>query len=310
MKKYRYPAYFIIGLLLFSACKKDDNGNAKNEPYDKPVYAIAIQDETVWVGTWGNGLYRLEGEQWTNYRVADGLINDNIEALAVDQAGRLWAGTSTGLCKLENGTWTSYTTDDGLLSVNVKCLYCDPDGNVWAGTGKNGLSKYNGTGFTTLQVNPEQCHNMGHIHAITVDADGNIWAGSCITGLSVFDGENWTHEVNGLTVFVNACLCAANGDVWIAHCNGVDKYSDGVWTRYTVASGLADNCTLCLAADPQQNVFIGTENGLSGFDGNLWITLTTEHGLSDNYVSAIACDQHQGIWVGSTEGLVYLGPSD
>ena len=78
---------------------------------------------------------------------------------------------------------------------------------------------------------------------------------------------------------------------------------DGInWTVYdTSNSGLPENYILCLAADGNGNIWIGSNN-LTKFDGINWtIYNKTNSGLPGRYVSYITIDKDGNKWIG-TEG--------
>ena len=80
---------------------------------------------TVWAGTSGadGGISCFDGASWTVLPVFSG----SVEALVVDDLGRLWVGTDgsgvglyRGGCGTDGSTdWTWYTVDDGLASNKV-----------------------------------------------------------------------------------------------------------------------------------------------------------------------------------------------
>src|SRR5579883_765582 len=73
----------------------------------------------IWAGTYGKGLWRLEGDQTKLFTMSDGLSSDQIRSLVVDSDGTLWIGTfGGGLNALRNGRFHRYTAHDGLLSDN------------------------------------------------------------------------------------------------------------------------------------------------------------------------------------------------
>jgi ligand-binding sensor domain-containing protein len=51
--------------------------------------------------------------------------------------------------RISTAGWTSYTTANGLAGDNVNCITADKDGIIWAATNANGLSKFDGTAWTT-----------------------------------------------------------------------------------------------------------------------------------------------------------------
>lgn len=77
----------------------------------------------IWLGSKGNGLYRLTGEQsgdytFRNYTRSDGLPNNTIVGMAEDRAGRIWLFTDRGISQLDPATmrFTNYSREEGLPS--------------------------------------------------------------------------------------------------------------------------------------------------------------------------------------------------
>jgi ligand-binding sensor domain-containing protein len=100
-----------------------------------PIFAVqAGADGTVWAGTLGGGLRRLQGGGFTTYTTKDGLPSDTVSTLALRADGSLWAGTPAGLGAFSAGRWRAYTTSDGLPSDEVDCLLEDSARTLWIGT--------------------------------------------------------------------------------------------------------------------------------------------------------------------------------
>jgi len=102
-----------------------------------PNYIVAIAvdaDGAAWAGTWGGGLSRFDGTNWTTMTMSDGLPSNHIFSLYSD-GDDLWIGTSHGLVKKSaDGTLTTYTREDGLYSDAVFSLAKDKDGTLWVGS--------------------------------------------------------------------------------------------------------------------------------------------------------------------------------
>jgi hypothetical protein len=93
-----------------------------------------------WVGTSG-GVSEFDGTNWITYTTADGLSNNNVNAVAIDLQGNKWFGfgfSGGGVSKFDGTNWTSYTTADGLGSNSVYSIYIDAKGNKWFGFGDSG----------------------------------------------------------------------------------------------------------------------------------------------------------------------------
>lgn len=103
-----------------------------------PNYIVALEVDatgTVWVGTWGGGLARFDGEKYVNYTVQDGLPSNHVFMLHEDQDGILWIGTSDGLVQFNNGNFDNHlTTHQGLFSNTVFSMATQQDDFLWVGS--------------------------------------------------------------------------------------------------------------------------------------------------------------------------------
>lgn len=99
------------------------------------VFSLLVTpDDSVWVGTWGGGVSRFDGEKWHNLTEADGLAGNIVYSIAQTPDGALWFGTHRGLSRYADGRWQTLDRRDGLLENNVYTLAVDGDGDLWAGT--------------------------------------------------------------------------------------------------------------------------------------------------------------------------------
>ncbi len=113
-----------------------------------PNYVVALQvdaEGVVWVGTWGGGLSRFDGENWKTYTVDDGLPSNHVFMLHIDPSGRLWAGTSDGLVLKTGENFRLFTRNDGLLSDTVFSMVNSSDGMAWVGS-YGGVARIQGLG--------------------------------------------------------------------------------------------------------------------------------------------------------------------
>ncbi|MFY9152681.1 MAG: two-component regulator propeller domain-containing protein [Prolixibacteraceae bacterium] len=119
-------------------------------PSDK-VYSICVTaDGTQWFGT-DKGVARHVGyktlENWTVFNAANGLVNNFVQAVAVDHKGNVWFGTKGGVTVYDNSSMRSFTEKDGLTSNNILCISVDKAGVVWMGT-DSGITSFADHKFT------------------------------------------------------------------------------------------------------------------------------------------------------------------
>jgi ligand-binding sensor domain-containing protein len=103
-----------------------------------PNYIVALEVDTdgvVWVGTWGGGLARFDGEKYVNYTVQDGLPSNHVFMLHQDEQGILWVGTSNGVAQVNDGKFENYLTiHEGLYSNTVFSMATQQDDLLWIGS--------------------------------------------------------------------------------------------------------------------------------------------------------------------------------
>ena len=109
---------------------------AADEQSSEIINCVAADStDRIWLGTKGLGIWIWDGQGWSQYTRADGLAADTVWAIAFDDAGRAWVGTSGGLNVLDGESWTTYTVADGLAYNDVRAFAFVEDG-VWIGTWK------------------------------------------------------------------------------------------------------------------------------------------------------------------------------
>jgi ligand-binding sensor domain-containing protein len=110
----------------------EDISTAYNPNY---IVALAVDNEgIVWVGTWGGGLARFDGESFKNYTVRDGLASNHVFMLHQDQHGVLWIGTSNGMSRFNGDSFSTMTTADGLFSNTIFSMDTQLDSTLWVGS--------------------------------------------------------------------------------------------------------------------------------------------------------------------------------
>ena len=103
-----------------------------------PNYIVALEVDRngiVWVGTWGGGLARFDGESYINYTVSDGLPSNHVFMLHEDRNGSLWVGTSNGLARFNGEEFSDrLTIHEGLFSNTVFSMDTQGEDVLWIGS--------------------------------------------------------------------------------------------------------------------------------------------------------------------------------
>ena len=89
----------------------------------------------LWVGTSGKGLFvQTKDGGFINYKVADGLVDNVVNAISEDFENNLWIGTDRGLMIFKQGKFDAYLSKRELEDTAITSLALDGSGNMWIGT--------------------------------------------------------------------------------------------------------------------------------------------------------------------------------
>ncbi len=234
---------------------------------------------------------------------ANGLVDNYITAVAVDNDGNIWFGTNgEGVSVFTPpDIWTSYTTANSLLeSDNITDIAVHPNtGNIWV-THDLGASEFNGFEWINYYVSGE------FYNTITIDAD-TIWVGNEMGELYRYHGLTWNYfspTPPTIENAINDIVIDNAGNIWLASDIGVFQFNGLAWIDYSdvgmqVVNAIANNNF----PGPGGNIWVGTEDScLVFFDGFTW---STPLPAGAPPISDIAINNMTGeIWAASsTEGV-------
>ena len=109
------------GLNLFDGATRKTYDTSNSALPSNYLTSIAIDKQNrVWVGTFGAGVARLDGEQWT--RVGVSLANNYINALALDANGNPWVATNDGAFFYDGKTLAPSGAEGSPTSSGLRCV--------------------------------------------------------------------------------------------------------------------------------------------------------------------------------------------
>ncbi len=144
-----------------------------------------------WLATGTSGLLYYSADTIINYTEKDGLINDQVNTLAVDKNQNVWVGTYMGLSRFKNGEFCNLTTYDNLPAKVVFFLQIDDKGDLWVGTERGlvhiGLDQNSEpTFFRSYGLNDGFGGPECNLNAVCKNPDGTLMFGT-IGGITVYD---------------------------------------------------------------------------------------------------------------------------
>jgi len=180
------------------------------------VWSVLVdREQTVWAGTWGGGLYFLQGDRFQRTTGPE-VIHREAHALFQDRQGRLWIGTQGGLAVRDRGQWQVVIPSADLPPLVVQALAQDREDRLWIGTVRGGLLAWQHGQFTVFRKTDGLPGD--DVSALCVDDDGVLWAGSSGSGLGRRQDGRWTRFTTreGLpSNSINYLVDDGQGFLWI-----------------------------------------------------------------------------------------------
>ncbi|MBQ3361599.1 MAG: helix-turn-helix domain-containing protein [Prevotella sp.] len=281
-------------------------------------------DGVLWVGTDGDGLYRIEDGETRHYTN----VPANILCICEDRQGRLYVGSWLGGCGRLDKATGRYEQIAGTTrgdAVHVMSMAVDGDNNLWIATNGDGLKCLNLqsgelTRYDALSVaEPNGQENQltnAWVSGLSLSPDGRRLYLAMSSGVGCLDlpsrsftkvfGRN--HLLPGHAV--NAVREGGNGVVWVATADGLYKIENG--TIEELKEGLPDNDVVSLELGGNNQLWIGTRHGLACFDtakGTCRNYFKTDGLQGNEFYKGASCLLGDGrLAFGGTGGLTLFRP--
>ena len=249
-------------------------------PSDNIKVIRAMSNGDIWIGT-DFGASRFDGVDWitytTNTMQSIPLISNQIKSIDEDpNSGIVWIGTNLGVTPVDLGGLTNS------LSIGVPDLHWsgvnatsfDSNGNVWFSSPLGGITKYDGTNFTTFDT----ANGLLSQYAtdLIIDSYDNKWVGTA-SGMSVLDASN-SSFTQYTRMYIMPPPDTLNPVVDLA----IDSWGR-IWT----------------------SIYVGylSEGAIAYWNGNDWHDIHVSDGLAGQNVKGLSIDSKDNVWVATTTGV-------
>jgi ligand-binding sensor domain-containing protein/signal transduction histidine kinase len=255
------------GLPYYSAFTTDDG-----LPMNSVTCAAVDKCGHIWFGTWGQGISRFDGKNFTNYSEANHLVASLINSILIDKAGNIWIGTQgRGVSRFDGIKFTSYLLAQGSSDARIKNMTEGDSGKIWLNT-EAGIKYYDPRSDSIYNLNTTNSGLTNYtINSIKADKTGNIWFGTTAGAICFNPAKKQITEI------------------------------------LTESKGLASDYIICIYEDKKGKLWFGTNKGISCYDaGNKAKpeSYNTDNGLLNNFVRNIVEDSKGKLWCGTAGGAV------
>lgn len=250
------------------------------------ITALACSRDSVWVGTFQDGLAHRQKERWQTVeglpsrwvnqlgasgdevlvRFSSGLVlsghNGTWRTMGkscgwpkdwTSGLGQGWVTTLSGFYAQQGKGWRTFTPKPALQGVTVTSVARYRQ-NYWLAS-QNGLYCY----LPDSQQCIQHLRELPDSWVTSLESyRGRLWAGTFRGGLAVYDGRNWQVQMPGERIH---CLLATPGGLWIGTPQGLVWTDGSQWRRYGRDQGLPSPAVWSLGSRGDE-LWIGTDSGL------------------------------------------------
>jgi signal transduction histidine kinase/ligand-binding sensor domain-containing protein len=310
---------------------------------DTEYLSFTGTDNTIFVGTWGRGLYSAPLEEpqfWllTPEASGTGLQTGNVTAvLGEPSAGKPWVG-SFGGGTLRVDVLTSSSTpagrkpDDSLSGAGILSLAASADGSYFGGA-TDGLYRFapdgSSLGHDSYAADRRDGIGEGYVAALLPDSDG-LWVGTGGSGLYRRDSRGqfrgYRHDPSverSLSGdYITALAAGRAGRLWVGtRSDGLNLCTIQPWScerfdgRTPGERNLANYHVTALHRDGAGALWVATDGG-----GVHRVNEDTEgrvlsmerwdvaRGLLDNGIMGVESDDDGSLWLSTRHGISRLDP--
>ncbi len=258
---------------------------------------IVAADGKVYIGS-DSGLVVFDrAETWQVLTTDDGLVDNDIRTLYLDDDGNLWIGTPKGLNIFDGTSFnTIYNPDTAVYKV-----YIDHENNIWCYTGK-GVQMFDGTSWHSYTEEDGLPSNT--IEAFYQDTEGNMWFGT-ERGLAKLQDGNFTvysvYNDGGLINRSNfSIIKAPDGSMYISGFNGTTRLKDGFFSSLEQEENAPKYDFIWSSiTGPDGKLYFQSlyDSLLFVYDGQNWSSIE----LPNIYDECAFLDSQGNLWFGSYE---------
>ncbi|MEO8670477.1 MAG: two-component regulator propeller domain-containing protein [Tahibacter sp.] len=204
----------------------------------KRIFRMLLdRDGVLWASTDGAGLFsadtHMDKLHFERVALPEGTPLEYMSDVRQDAAGRIWAAGQRGLAMRENGLWRRFTRKDGLRRDYVAYALPTSDGDLL-------VAYFDPLGIARVRYENGTFSVLDHLDSSTTQSADKVF----------IVGKDSQHRT------------------WVGGGSGMDLVAPSGTEHFGAAEGLigVDMCAMSFLAEPNGDVWFGTNKGLVRFD--------------------------------------------
>ncbi len=295
---------------------------ARFEAATGAVLAIGAFNEDIWVGTDGQGVFRISDknkiQRFTFEGTAGGLRSDHIYSIFADREDVIWFGTDRGVCRYDSHAPRVESIGPTSESNFVRTLYKTNEGQILAGSNRGLFIRDK----TTAEWHPVAALGRSIIYSITQTNSGRLLIGAA----SGFYAEQKSSAGNSdePQAFTRLEASSGNADA-IGSIRAIAKFRDAIYiasygrglelfddqrVKLIWPRGSGTREVISLFAEGNTRILVGTTNdGVLVFDGQEVKADPAFSRLNGTAIRSMARTADGSLWFATSRGVYLCKPN-
>ena len=278
-------------------------------------------NNSIWIGTYNNGLINFDGENWTVYDTLNSNIPSNyIIDLDIDKENRIWLGSPdvNGLIMYDLFQWNIYdSTNSDYPSKPVINIELDTDGNKWITT-EDEVIKYDGSSWIVENPDIPKRIYIGP-RSIQIDSNNELWLfHSDLYHLTENGWKKHNQNFGHIFLSVTAFFIDGENNKWINSYRydddgntdflkgGLTRFSNNNWKVFDISESKFKGSDVgTIFRDSKNNMWLDSDL-ITKVEDNEWSYYTPKYDwYAIRSITAINEDLDGNIWFGTYwDGLI------
>ena len=266
------------------------------------IKIVKTASGTIWIGTEGRGIFKLDGTNITQYDLDDGLMSNYVSDIHINEEGTVYFATPEGMHQISPEGKISVI--EALRGIYINVFLVDQWNTYWLG-GEAGLFRYDPKNEKLERITNYRSIDFVRISSIIKDRQGSIWLTSSRSGLIQIK-ESLVSNISEPALKsnrVNIIHETINGRILIGtDLNQLDIWENNQVTTFPIQTNLKGNGIRAIIDEPDGTLWLATYAGMLKISNGIETLYNTNTGMPANTFRVAIKDQFGNFWFGTRSG--------
>ena len=232
------------------------------------VTNIVHTNSGVLIGTYGNGVFTYKNNQLKHFSQDNGLSDNVIYTIVVDEQNNIWCGTDAGINMIADAfgkaKFALFANKEGLPDNIVRHLHLYKNKMIVS---------MQDSGVCIFDINQNRIERFPFL-------------------------KNWTRGT-----VLHAEYTGKDKLMIATEKNGLFKIINGLFYTYNYDELIQSNSVNYVLVDNSKQIWLATKKGISQLSNKRFNIINKTKGLAEDKILALAIDDHNNVWIGTSMGI-------